>query len=869
MNHEATWWLLRASVWLTGTSLAVLILTRCQPLQRPGWHRWAWGVVLAQGLIFVPLSWKVRKPDWWPRTTLSTPSAETDAPQEFAAGPFERLAFTPLFPATAHAQPGFFTWTPNTTARERPRQVSAESRKSPPLASVMERVSLAGWLATAWGLGAAAVLFLFVRNFLRLRRALGACHTARNRWAVELRQLCQELGLRRPVRLDVHPYLGPCLCWTPVGYRVIVPVRLWNRLSQPERLAVLHHELCHLRRGDVWTACAARLVVALHWFNPMAWQSARRFEESAEWACDAQLAREAPARVTALANALLAAAQGPDQCPALALSATGGSLAERVRRLLIRSTFEDKLMHKLAWIGILAGLAVAGGIRLSWEGAPIKADEPVVSSEAAAESRPQGTSAGDFSQADSAALNEFARRIVVDEHPVLAKFIQVLKTPTGQIVMADRAAVTAQEEQPSADMSSQWQAFVTQVFESRDGKAVVNPAAAPRLAEFVRAVEQGEEEAKAIGRVFREVAPLIVDAGEPAAVLRKFLQHEAAPTFVYHSELRMRLHPGLAQVEEQFAEHLVRTRDGRYVVRPARRALVEQRLDLVEKFEAPLSRFEKELAAWADDLVAADAQHKRLAETLRLPSFARYIAFDFVPEDSQRIEEDLEGMFHLLEDATNDTASGLRLDPASEAYKDLNERIDRFRAVWEAREELAAPLRHIADRMDATDDLQRRLQAFLRTEFALMSVFQQMQYQPVGVEEAAREWLSQMITRNDAGRYELTVESTEDLQNQIEQFFREFREVRRRGRVVDEFAAQIEDTRLKLAFSSLLGKLQLGELMAALIERPEVDGLARWFEQHFEETPEGLKLYEWAVPNIEQVLSDAAELERQAAKQDF
>ncbi len=63
----------------------------------------------------------------------------------------------------------------------------------------------------------------------------------------------------------------------------MVPVRLWNRLTRDERIAVLHHELCHLRRGDLWKALIARIVVALHWFNPVAWFSARRFDESAEW----------------------------------------------------------------------------------------------------------------------------------------------------------------------------------------------------------------------------------------------------------------------------------------------------------------------------------------------------------------------------------------------------------------------------------------------------------------------------------------------------------------------------------------------------------------------------------------------------------
>ena len=134
---------------------------------------------------------------------------------------------------------------------------------------------------------------LLVVNYWLLNISLSQCRPARRAWAEELQKLCMELRFDRHVQLDVLPSLGPFLCWTPVGQRIIVPVRLWNRLSYAERLAVLHHELCHLRRGDLWKGIIARLVVSIHWFNPFAWLSEKRFDVSAEWSCNAMLAREA------------------------------------------------------------------------------------------------------------------------------------------------------------------------------------------------------------------------------------------------------------------------------------------------------------------------------------------------------------------------------------------------------------------------------------------------------------------------------------------------------------------------------------------------------------------------------------------------
>ena len=135
-------------------------------------------------------------------------------------------------------------------------------------------------------------------NYVVLNVALLKTRPARRSWAKELQELCLELQLNHSIALEVHPALGPLICWTPAGHKIVVPIGLWSEVTSDECIAVLHHELSHLRRGDLWKSLLARLVLALHWFNPLAWISARRFDESAEWACDALMASERPTRVT-------------------------------------------------------------------------------------------------------------------------------------------------------------------------------------------------------------------------------------------------------------------------------------------------------------------------------------------------------------------------------------------------------------------------------------------------------------------------------------------------------------------------------------------------------------------------------------------
>jgi hypothetical protein len=96
-----------------------------------------------------------------------------------------------------------------------------------------------------------------------------------------------------------------------------------------------------------------------------------------------------------------------------------------------------------------------------------------------------------------------------------------------------------------------------------------------------------------------------------------------------------------------------------------------------------------------------------------------------------------------------------------------------------------------------------------------------------------------------------------------------YRELRRRGRTIDEFASQLADKKLAAAIQSLSGKLLLQDLVESSARRPDVDGLQLWINAHFEETAEGLKLHDWAGEEINGILTEAAELEEQLSKTDF
>jgi beta-lactamase regulating signal transducer with metallopeptidase domain len=135
---------------------------------------------------------------------------------------------------------------------------------------------------------------------------------------------------------------GPVLVRRLFGYVFIVPLEGWDNLSEPQRQSVMRHELAHYRRADVWTSLAARLVVLIHWFNPLAYFSLQRFEEAAEWACDEAALGKDGESTAIFAEALMSLNVSRTQI-LYGHGVFGRNISHRVARIL---NFSNTLKHK-------------------------------------------------------------------------------------------------------------------------------------------------------------------------------------------------------------------------------------------------------------------------------------------------------------------------------------------------------------------------------------------------------------------------------------------------------------------------------------------------------------------------------------------
>jgi hypothetical protein len=96
---------------------------------------------------------------------------------------------------------------------------------------------------------------------------------------------CQQLSVRRPVRLLIHSEQTIPVVWGIIRLRLLLPenARTW---SAEQLQSVLLHELAHIKRRDAMTQLLAQVACALHWFNPLVWFASWRLHVERERACD-------------------------------------------------------------------------------------------------------------------------------------------------------------------------------------------------------------------------------------------------------------------------------------------------------------------------------------------------------------------------------------------------------------------------------------------------------------------------------------------------------------------------------------------------------------------------------------------------------
>jgi bla regulator protein blaR1 len=171
--------------------------------------------------------------------------------------------------------------------------------------------------------------------------------------------LCRTLDVRSRVRLVLGEGNGaPAVVgWLrPVVWLPLVAV---TGLSAEQLRAVLAHELAHVRRYDFVVNVVQRCIEALLFYHPAVWLVSAQIRAEREHCCDDAALAACGDRLT-YAGALVELEVARSGVPRLAMAASGGNLAQRVRRVLGRDAYRRDWRDVLAVCTLTGVLLVMG-----------------------------------------------------------------------------------------------------------------------------------------------------------------------------------------------------------------------------------------------------------------------------------------------------------------------------------------------------------------------------------------------------------------------------------------------------------------------------------------------------------------------------
>ena len=341
--------LVRATLVLSLVAVVVLVVRYLTPESSPRANRFAWSVALASGIIWGGIEIEYPSTEISPLAPDATIQAEFDPPQEDSQ--MDAMSKGTLTEDILDNRVG----EPALVERDDRVQLDQRPHLNPFVAATPTRqITLWKFVGVIWAIGVVVCVARNVFRYWSLLRELRRAKLAEPAFQLQWDRAVTQVSGRSGIPMLVTDSLGPAVAWTRHGYRLIVPGQRWRLMSHRGRRSVLLHEAAHVLRHDIFWSLFARMVAIIHWFNPLAWLAASRFDATAESMCDAIAA--GGTRRLEFAQALLSLGQ-PNQRPLVA-SSGGHPLAARIKRLIGVRPVSRKLP------GLIHG--ITGGLCLSW-----------------------------------------------------------------------------------------------------------------------------------------------------------------------------------------------------------------------------------------------------------------------------------------------------------------------------------------------------------------------------------------------------------------------------------------------------------------------------------------------------------------------
>ena len=227
--------------------------------------------------------------------------------------------------------------------------------------NLREPIPWTRWILSVWVAGLALFIVMAAVHWRWLIVVLRAAKPAPEQLQLQANLLADSLGLKNCPRVAISRLVSSPLV-TVHGRRPVflLPAELLAELGEDQTTTVIVHELLHIRRGDRWVFLFQYFVLAVHWWNPVAWWASRRVRQATEQCCDAMVVRAFPDKRRSYGQALLRTADFQIEQehfrPVAGISFGSHPITVRIRGIMKKS--DPYRMNRSTWLAVcLVGLA--------------------------------------------------------------------------------------------------------------------------------------------------------------------------------------------------------------------------------------------------------------------------------------------------------------------------------------------------------------------------------------------------------------------------------------------------------------------------------------------------------------------------------
>ncbi|WP_182871372.1 M56 family metallopeptidase [Stieleria mannarensis] len=714
-----------------------------------------------------------------------------------------------------------------------------------------------------WILGMVSIAGRGISRYWKLCRLVDQLDPAPASWQSQWQRECRLRGRDAPEML-VSGAAGPMLVRRPRGYALVVPASFWESLTVDQRRGVLLHELAHLCRRDVWRQAIARTAVALHWWNPAAWWCVRRYEESAEWACDESLTRTDPAAATGLAASLVRLVEFIDHTPATPPRIAGGlgvqsmaapPLTERVTRLLNASSSSpsrDSVMKRLLLGLIAAGLVSVSAVQFR-----------LVAADA------DGRSASlQVLSSDSKGQIQTLRQRLNPNDKASSQLARLLDSESGQVAFAGVIDLLKGKYRDSARAEA-LPRFVEKHFDvAPDGTLALRSDSRQAAESWVQQSRQLGQVLDSMQRRMKGVAERLDDSSETNQMARRMLTDDHVGYAIMLDEFDGRSDPIELFLGKALEKVLVR-RDDKMVVIPTLGADGRRQ---IERFELATEVFEKlkhELPDFASEFATPDERHERLVAKLDDPAMAAVVALHLTKEHTRSATAAVDELFVQLEKISRDTAAGLVIEN-EEAWQNLEELLELADRAGNRIDAVRDRLVRVEADLDKSDPLTQRFATQINSGVIAFQVAVDVPYADFDLGKHVEGMVSQVMEPAGENGLRVRDDAAEQVNQRAGELLAACRTIRRYLRRIDDVRDSMADRQLAESLDGP-GRMLLLTEIRRLAEQSQLDTMELLAKEFFvvDETTGQWTVHPERAEVVGQLTRRAKELEEELAKDDF